>query len=501
MANNRNVMGNEEEIILFQDTPNFIIYIWVNGMPASHAFTLLINNPTKYTYDSLKKEIAFQRNLKEDILSKIKLYNIKGMEIDDTDVSSLNYGDLLYLSYNGQKFSEKNYEYEFNIIGNIKKGGFSEIFLAKHNLTNKLYAIKKTNLSEFGLDSLYIVSREAMFLESLKHKNIIKIYNSYLSKGNLYIIMDYAKGGELTNVVKENGLDENMCKFYFKQIYSAIQFMHSKNIVHRDIKLNNILFLDEDKKNIVLIDFGISGCSNGNNSDVIKAGTINYMPPEMCDKNKFDTSDKIDIWALGIILYILFTGNFPFDGKNNTQIMEKIVKQPLIFPKKKKISETLYILLKSLLEKNPINRININSPLFNDWFDDEELKPHKFQKGRCLSLFNKILYGNLNNLNNSSGNKNILTVSTDVKRKKYINNNIQIIQKNQVNENNKNIEINKLNYLSPNKIKDKINLKLKIKNEQNKNEKLVLPRIIINNINKEGNNKRGSIIKKNVYKK
>ena len=110
-------MGNEEEIILFQDTPNFIIYIWINGMPASHAFTLLINNPTKYTYDSLKKEIAFQRNLKEDILSKIKLYNIKGMEIDDTDVSSLNYGDLLYLSYNGQKFSEKNYEYEFNTLG------------------------------------------------------------------------------------------------------------------------------------------------------------------------------------------------------------------------------------------------------------------------------------------------------------------------------------------------------------------------------------------------
>ena len=221
----------------------------------------------------------------------------------------------------------------------------------------------------------------------------------------------------------------------------------------------------------------------------------------MCDKNKFDTSDKIDIWALGIILYILFTGNFPFDGKNNTQIMEKIVKQPLIFPKKKKISETLYILLKSLLEKNPINRININSSLFNDWFDDEELKPHKFQKGRCLSLFNKILYGNLNNLNNSSGNKNILTVSTDVKRKKYINNNIQIIQNNQGNENNKNIEINKLNYLSPNKIKDKINLKLKIKNDQNKNEKLILPRIIINNINKENNNKRGSLIKKNVYKK
>ena len=107
--------------------------------------------------------------------------------------------------------------------------------------------------------------------------------------------MDYAKGGELTNVVKENGLDENMCKFYFKQIYSAIQFMHSKNIVHRDIKLNNILFLDEDKKNIVLIDFGISGCSNGNNSDVIKAGTINYMPPEMCDKNKFGKNCKTTI--------------------------------------------------------------------------------------------------------------------------------------------------------------------------------------------------------------
>ena len=338
MANNT-VIRNEEEIILFQDTPNFIIYIWLNGKTSKDAFTLLINDPTKYTYELLKKEIIFQRKLKPELISKIKLYNIKGIEVDDTDVQSLNYGDLLYLSINGQNFSEKNYEYEFKIIDNIKKGGFSEIFLAKHNLTKKLYAIKKTNLSKFGLDSLYIVSREAMFLESLKHKNIIKIYNSYLSHENLYIIMDYAKGGELSSVIKEGGLDEKMCKFYFKQIYSAIQFIHSKNIIQKDIKLNNILFLDENKTNLVLIDFGISGCSNGNNSDIIKAGTINYMPPEMFDKNKFDTSDKIDIWALGVILYLLFTGKFPYDGKNTEQIFEKIIKQPLGFPKNKKISE------------------------------------------------------------------------------------------------------------------------------------------------------------------
>ena len=482
MANNT-VIRNEEEIILFQDTPNFIIYIWLNGKTSKDAFTLLINDPTKYTYELLKKEIIFQRKLKPELISKIKLYNIKGIEVDDTDVQSLNYGDLLYLSINGQNFSEKNYEYEFKIIDNIKKGGFSEIFLAKHNLTKKLYAIKKTNLSKFGLDSLYIVSREAMFLESLKHKNIIKIYNSYLSHENLYIIMDYAKGGELSSVIKEGGLDEKMCKFYFKQIYSAIQFIHSKNIIHRDIKLNNILFLDENKTNLVLIDFGISGCSNGNNSDIIKAGTINYMPPEMFDKNKFDTSDKIDIWALGVILYLLFTGKFPYDGKNTEQIFEKIIKQPLVFPKNKKISETLYKLLNSLLEKNSINRININSPLFNDWFEDEKMKPHKFTKGRSLTLFKKVLYGDTNN----TGNKNILSFSTDNNNKKgkNISNNIKVVS-------NDNIDRKKY----------KINLKLKINNINNvqyRNEKLVLPRIQFNNIYKD---KKISLTKRNeIYKK
>ena len=377
----------------FQNSQKFFIYIWTNGKPASEAFKLRISNISEYDYKSLKLEILYHKNLPENLVDKIVLYNYRGIEIDDVDVSSLNCGDLLYLSSIDEKFSDKNFINEYEKIKYIKKGGFGEIYLAKHTLTNKIFAIKKTNLENFGLSSLYTITRESFLLDTFKHKNIIKIYNSYFTNNNLYIVMEYAKGGELFSVIKENGLDENQCKFYFMQIYSAIQYIHSKNVIHRDLKPNNILFLDEEKTKIVLIDFGISGISNGNNHDVIKAGTIRYMPPEMCENNNFSSNVKIDMWALGIILYLLFYGKFPFDGKNLDQIIDKIIKQPLIIPKKRKISETLFQLLNGLLQKNPDKRIDTSSDLFEDWFSDELLTPHSFIKVRRLSLFNKILHG------------------------------------------------------------------------------------------------------------
>ena len=385
------LINTEELTFVFKDSPNFIIYIWTNGKNSSNAFTILISNPSKYTYKSLKQEICRQRRWPYEMIERIILYNNNGIEIDDTDVSELNYGDILYLSPKGVKFSEKNYEYEYETIKYIKKGGFGEIFLVKHTLTNKYYAIKKTNLKKFASNHLYNISREAFLLQTLKHKNILEIYNSYSTNDYLYIIMEYAKGGELFSVIKKNGLDEKECKFFFKQIYSAIQYIHSKNIVHRDLKPNNILFLDEAKTHLVVIDFGISGISNGNNHDIIKAGTTKYMPPEMFDKNSFESNTKIDIWSLGIILYLLFYGKFPFEGKNNDETISQIIKQPLIIPENKKISETMFQLLTNLLNKNPEKRIDTCSDLFSDWFDDEEMVLHSFIKPKRLSLFNRIL--------------------------------------------------------------------------------------------------------------
>ena len=163
-----------------------------------------------------------------------------------------------------------------------------------------------------------------------------------------------------------------MVKHYekiFKQIYDAVCYIHERNIIHRDLKPNNILFLDDEKTHVVIIDFGISGFSNGNNREKIKAGTTMFLPPETECGKEFSSNRKLDIWALGIILYRMIEGVYPFDGKNSKEIIYNIMKKNLEFNKKIRISKPLKTLIGGMLEKNHRFRIDDDSELFNKWFD------------------------------------------------------------------------------------------------------------------------------------
>jgi calcium-dependent protein kinase len=171
-------------------------------------------------------------------------------------------------------------------------------------------------VSNFSTDELYNISRESVYLESFKHENIIRFINSYIYENTFYTVMDFARGGELnTYLCKSGTLSEIETKRVFKQIHAAVKYIHSKNVIHRDLKPNNILFLDEERENLVLIDFGISGFYNGSHKETIKAGTTRFMPPELAAGLVYTSSPKMDIWALGVILYLMLFGQYPFDGK------------------------------------------------------------------------------------------------------------------------------------------------------------------------------------------
>ena len=183
--------------------------------------------------------------------------------------------------------------------------------------------------------------------------------------------MQYAEGGELTQLLVSNDvIPEQRIKDIFIQIHNAVKFIHSKNVIHRDLKPNNILFLDKEKTQIVLIDFGISGNCNGSSREVIKAGTLKYVPPEVISGEGYQSSPKIDIWAIGIILYLINFKEFPFEGNDN-EVMNKIINQKIKFPTGKKIRKSLVNLIEGLLEKNPTVRIEINDSMFDEWYVDE----------------------------------------------------------------------------------------------------------------------------------
>ena len=198
------------------------------------------------------------------------------------------------------------------------------------------------------------------------------MYCSYQYKDYLYNIMDYAEGGELSQLINSDiEIPEFKIKDIFKQIIEGVKFIHGKNVIHRDLKPNNILFLDKEKTHIVIIDFGISGISNGLNKEIIKAGTFKFTPPEILSKNNFQSSNKIDIWSLGVILYLMYFKKYPFDGENNKEIRKKVERDELKFPIGIKIRKSLVNLLRGMFEKNAKRRIDCNDYLFDLYFNDD----------------------------------------------------------------------------------------------------------------------------------
>jgi calcium-dependent protein kinase len=371
------------------------IIFWINGKNEESNFNLFIL-PETNTLRKLKDELFYEKKLNKSLYDKIKIFNHKGMEIDDIDVSDLTSNQVLYLSLDGQKFNELNYYYEYKIIKEIKTGGYAEVLLGEHVLTKELVSIKKTALENFSTEELYNISREAVYLSTLIHKNIIKMYSSYTYNGNLYNVMAYAEGGELTQLItSKEKLSEERIKFIFHQIHEGVKFIHSKNVIHRDLKPNNILFLDKEKTHVVIIDFGISGIANGRSREIIKAGTIKYIPPEMTSGDHFQSSSKIDIWALGVILYLMNFKIFPFDGNDN-DVMEKIAFEPLKFPYGIKIKKSLIKLINGMMEKNANRRIDILDPLFDNWYNDNSndyqifKKKTKDDKNRIYKMYSPV---------------------------------------------------------------------------------------------------------------
>jgi serine/threonine protein kinase len=172
--------------------------------------------------------------------------------------------------------------------------------------------------------------------------------------------MEYADGGELMNYVEEKkGLSELECRSLFKQLVSAIKACHSQGIIHRDLKLENVLFESKARSRIKIVDFGIAGRCTPSITDKTDAGTLRFMAPEVLKGSDTKASPAIDIWALGCMLYCMLFYKYPFNGENGKEVKDKIVNQELSLPKDTAHTEDCADLIKGMLTKDPAKRYDL----------------------------------------------------------------------------------------------------------------------------------------------
>ena len=246
---------------------------------------------------------------------------------------------------------------DYIIKKTIGKGTFGKVKLGYHKPNNEKVAIKileKNKIIE--KDDEIRVKRELEMMPKFNHKNVILVTEIFSNRDNFYIVMEYCDGGELFNyIVKKRRLSDDEASFFFYQIISGLEYIHSLGIAHRDLKPENLL-LGKDHV-LKIIDFGLSNYFSKHLLST-PCGSPCYASPEMVSGNKYN-GFKIDIWSTGIILYAMLCGYLPFEGADNKTLFRHILECKVEFPDADLVPIPARNLIKQILTPIPDNRITI----------------------------------------------------------------------------------------------------------------------------------------------
>jgi calcium-dependent protein kinase len=267
----------------------------------------------------------------------------------------------------------------YEVIRKLGKGSYGKVYEVKNKTTGEIRACKQ--LSKSNLSNLKKFEKEIELLIKTDHPNIIKLYEVFEDDRFIYLIMEKCNGGELfdriiIHIQSNKMYTEKDAAKIFQQLISAIVYCHDNGIVHRDLKPENLLYInegDEINNPIKVIDFGLSRNFDPKSKMNTKVGTAYYVAPEVLEGNY---TEKCDVWSAGVILYILLSGEPPFNGANDREIYKAISKMIYQFPynKWKKISKNAIDLIEKCLVPED-KRISAKEVLEHPWFkkiDNEE---------------------------------------------------------------------------------------------------------------------------------
>ncbi|XP_062950120.1 serine/threonine-protein kinase 33 isoform X3 [Cynocephalus volans] len=259
----------------------------------------------------------------------------------------------------------------------LGQGSFGMVIEAIDKETQTKWAIKKVNKEKAGSSAVKLLEREVNILKSVKHEHIIHLEQVFETPKKMYLVMELCEDGELKEILERKGhFSENETRWIIQSLASAIAYLHNNDIVHRDLKLENIMvkssFIDANNEmnlNIKVTDFGLAVKKQGRSEVTLQTtcGTPIYMAPEVI--NAHDYSQQCDIWSIGVIMYILLCGEPPFLASSEEKLFELIRKGELRFenPVWDSISDCAKSVLKQLMKVDPAHRITAKELLDNQW--------------------------------------------------------------------------------------------------------------------------------------
>lgn len=310
---------------------------------------------------------------------------------------------------------------DLTLLENIGKGSFGEVYITKKKNSKQIFATKKVPKSLVLQDKIKrYFNNEIFILKNIDHPNIIRLYEIKQTINNFYLVFDFCNGGGLSNCLQDymkmhgKPFSEEIVQHVMRNVLSGLHYLHKNKIIHRDLKLDNILvhFPSEKDKatmnmlnaEIKIIDFGFARyLQNDDLAQSVLGSPIN-MDPHILQKLKridnkeiFGYDEKADIWSLGTIAYELLIGSPPFDANSYDELLDKINKGNYFIPNNLKLSKQSISFLNGLLQYDPKQRLGVDDLIY-----------HEFLVQDC-SKFEKV---DLNKLSKQYSNTKELIMST-----------------------------------------------------------------------------------------
>uniref|UniRef100_A0A8C7T938 non-specific serine/threonine protein kinase n=1 Tax=Oncorhynchus mykiss TaxID=8022 RepID=A0A8C7T938_ONCMY len=272
----------------------------------------------------------------------------------------------------------------YDIERTLGKGNFAVVKLARHRITKTEVAIKIIDKSQLDAVNLEKIYREVQIMKMLDHPHIIKLYQVMETKNMLYLVTEYAKNGEIFDYLAKHGrLSELEARRKFWQILSAVEYCHNRNIVHRDLKAENLLL--DGHMNIKIADFGFGNFFQPGEPLATWCGSPPYAAPEVFEGQQYE-GPQLDIWSMGVVLYVLVCGALPFDGPTLPVLRQRVLEGRFRIPYF--MTEDCEHLIRRMLVLDPSKRLSVAQIKEHKWMalDVPVQRPMLYQQEGDLSV-------------------------------------------------------------------------------------------------------------------